>query len=204
MLGELAAVSAEPRPEQPQADDRSADVRLLGNDNVAFLPGLGSRLARQAREQVAEMARDVAERSGTRFEDEFVRLFWSIKIDGSIFIHEGRHALDTEAFTGRCALGLAELEYRAKLSELQLGTVPRMAFSTINADNVGTSTPHGEANTRILQGFVRWIVAHSREVRGFDAAQPAMVQIDRLTDEQIRAVAADLDPHFSDLRPTCQ
>jgi hypothetical protein len=88
----------------------------------------------------------------------------------------------------------SNLEYRAKLSELALSDYPRLALSNIAADTVGDGTAHGEANARVMRELAAWIGANRRQVAGFDPAQPAIVQLDRLTDGQLRAIARNLDP----------
>ena len=48
-----------------------------------------------------------------------------------------------------------------------------------------------------------WVRDHAGEVLGFDAALPPAVQIDKLTDEQMRRVARGADPEpVSDPRGT--
>jgi hypothetical protein len=67
-----------------------------------------------------------------------------------------------------------------------------MAFGSINDSLVNSDTSHGIANTRIMTAYADWIQAHSREIRGYDPAAPALTQLDKLTDAQLRTVAAGL------------
>ena len=87
----------------------------------------------------------------------------------------------------------AELEYRAKLSEIALADYPRLALANIAGQSQG-DTPHGRANRRVLQGYRDWVRSHRREIAGFDRTQPGLSQLHLLTDDQIRAVARRLDP----------
>ena len=64
----------------------------------------------------------------------------------------------------------------------------------IDDATVGGDTPHGRANSRVLGEYAEWVAAHSGEVRGFDPRLPAAVQLDRLSDDQIRSIARGLDP----------
>ena len=55
-------------------------------------------------------------------------------------------------------------------------------------------TPHGIGNRRVLEAYRRWMRAHRSEIAGFDANQPTLSQLDKLTDAQIVAVARSIDP----------
>jgi hypothetical protein len=177
-----------------EVQDREA---LTDGKAVAYLPALQARLAREAREQVAAKARDEAARSGRSYEAAFLKLYSDAVFGHSIEIHEGRHALDQASYRGAAALADAELEYRAKLSELELGEFPRMPMTTIFSPDLAGQTPHGKADTRVMQGFVAWIETHRDAVAGYDPALPAAEQIDRLTDAQVREVARGLDPELA-------
>ncbi len=87
----------------------------------------------------------------------------------------------------------AEREFRAKLSEVAFAPEPRLALGAIIDTNIGDSTPHGRANLRIMQGLVQWIAAHAAEIRGFDLSRPALPQLDKLTDDQLRAAFRSMD-----------
>ena len=173
-----------------------SDLEALAKAPVAYLPGLQARLQKQANEQVAALAHAEAARAGQPYARVFARLFWDLQVGHSIRIHEGRHSLDHLQFTGAAARSGPELEYRAKLSELELAELPRMALFNILSSEIGSQSPHGIANTRILEGYSRWIDAHRGEVKGFDPALPTPTQLDRLSDAQIHAVAHGLDPQF--------
>jgi hypothetical protein len=124
----------------------------------------------------------------------FLNEYWRATFQSSILAHEGRHALDRKLVTGLARLRDSNLEYRAKLSEIALADYPRLALANINDHTIGSGNAHGKANERVLRAYEKWIVANSARVRGFDAQLPALVQIDRLTDEQMRGIARSLDP----------
>jgi hypothetical protein len=147
----------------------------------------------QVAAQIGERARSVAGAGGD-LKRAFLAEYWRASFQQSIFTHEGRHALDKSLVTGLARFNDTNLEYRAKLSELALADYPRLALVNIDADTIGGSTAHGKANGKILAAYGEWIGAHKAEVKGFDPALPPMVQIDRLTDAQIRAIARSLDP----------
>lgn len=171
-------------------DFERRDLDALAASPVAYLPGLEERLGRQAILQIAERSarpgQGEAERR-TAFLEEYMRAV----VQHSIFIHEGRHVLDQAS---RERLKTEDLEYRAKLSELALADYPRLALAGIDADTIGSDTAHGKANSRIMRAYGEWLAAHAAEVPGFDPSKPALAQLDRMTDDQIRAVARSLDP----------
>src|SRR6185503_15074771 len=94
-----------------------------------------------------------------------------------IYGHEGRHAIDKrlpERFTP------ADLEYRAKLSEIAFSPVPRMPLAIMISPIVGDPTPHGQANARVMRGLHAWMQAHAGEIRGLDPHLPLLPQVPRL------------------------
>ncbi len=94
--------------------------------------------------------------SGLALRDAFILgLGWRV-IESSIFAHEGRHAIDAEGSPKwwRWLLNPGwKSEYQAKLSEVAFPPDPRLALTGgIIVNNIGTESPHGEANTRIMRG----------------------------------------------------
>ncbi len=172
-------------------DEESArDLERAAKDPYAYLPGLSRRLLRQGLSKFLddEKARGLA---GAALRSAFVAETDRAVIESSIFAHEGRHAIDAqfERIEDR-----AEREYRAKLSEIAFAPAPRLAFDGILTDDIGSPTPHGRANLRLMKGLVAWMDAHRAEIAGLDAGAPLLPQLDKLTDEQLRAAARSLDP----------
>ncbi len=199
--GLRALASAEPEianrlaARQPALEQQ--DLAALARTPVAYLPGLQARLRGQAAAQVAEKARSEARRTGQPYARVYAKLYWDAEVGHSITAHEGRHSLDNQQFTGLSHLSSPELEYRAKLSELMLAEFPRMPLFNIQSSEIGSQTPHGQANTRVFEGYLHWMDAHRGEIAGFDPRVPTLEQLDKLTDAQIRAVARTLDPQFA-------
>jgi hypothetical protein len=113
------------------------------------------------------------------------------KLESTIFAHEGRHAIDKtlgESFTP------ADLEYRAKISQVVFAPEPRIALGGIFDANIGDASPHGQANERLMKGIVAWMSSHAAEIAQLDRSRPLLPQFDRLTDDQIREAFASLDP----------
>lgn len=174
---------------QPQ---RSAEDRAkLKARPVATLDGLNDRLQLQIVDRIEAAARS---RGGS--EEDVRRAFLAevsrATFDHSIHVHEGRHAID-EALGISAKVEQPVLEYQAKLSELALTTHPRMALRNINRSLEGDG-PHDKAGARIFDDLRKWIEAHSGEVMGYDPAVPALAQLDKLSDNQIREIARGLDP----------
>lgn len=170
-----------------------SDLAALQDEEVAFLPGLADRLKLQIADQVGARAKAAAGAGGD-LRRAFLAEYWRASFQQSIFIHEGRHALDRTLVRGLARLDDSNLEYRAKLSELALADYPRLALLNINAETIGGDSGHGVANWRVLKGYVDWMRGHANEIAGFDPERPPLVQIDKLSDAQLRAVARSLDP----------
>ncbi len=174
-----------------QEEIRSESIRdreRVKDDEVAALRGLESRLS----DQYAESLRQRLEKeglSGDALRDAFLRTVRRDSDAASIWAHEGRHAIDK-------AMGIhddEELEFRAKLSEVQFAPGPRGSLGSILSP-VGGSSAHGKANERVLKGIVAWMNAHAAEVSGFEPGVARLTQLDRLTDDQLRAACRSLDP----------
>ena len=106
-------------------------------------------------------------------------------------LHEGRHAID--AATGR-KLDSWKLEYRAKLSEIALGASPRAVLQNI-LDHPFDSSPHGKATEQLSRELAAWMAKNADAIAGLDRTVALLPQLDRLTDEQLRAAARSLDPY---------
>lgn len=72
--------------------------------------------------------------------------------------------------------------------------LPFLALPSILHPNLGDATPHGRANARVLRGVVGWMRQHAGEVPALDPARPLLLQLGRLSDDQLRAAARAQDP----------
>ena len=192
---ELRDPAASARARADVARDSAGDDARAAASPHAFLPGLRGRLRRQGLERL--LARVTAGgASGEALRVAFVAAYERATVEGAIFAHEGRHAIDRglagQTFTP------ADLEFRANLSQVVFAPEPRLDLAKIFDANIGDATPHGQANLRAVVGAVAWMKAHAGEIAGLDRARPLFPQFDRLTDEQIRAAFGSMDP----LRPS--
>jgi hypothetical protein len=174
--------------ERSRADPARLKEAEAAGHKAAYLPGLADRLKFEALDQIAAA---VGGRDRADFAKRFAKREWDTTVGHSIWIHEGRHALD-EAHFKAANFKPPELEYRAKLAEIMLADFPRTAFGSINDALVGEDSQHGIANTRIMEAYRDWIEAHQGQIKDYDRSAPALVQLDKLSDAQLRAVAAEL------------
>lgn len=157
----------------------------LAATGIASLTSTASRLYLRAVDEIA---------ARTASSDEaFLAEYWRQSVR-DLLNHEGRHALDKTVFRGAFPRNDGELEYRAKLSEIALADFPGVAFDRISSTAVGGDTPHGRANARVLTAYKTWIETHAAEIPSYDASAPALTQLYLLSNDQIRAIARDLDP----------
>lgn len=163
--------------QRAEVDERAA----LGRDGVVQLPATADRLEQQVYDQLA-----------TRFsnDEDFIAEVWRATNQYSITSHEGRHALDN---TNQPGLADAQLEFRAKLSQIIFADYPRLGLANVAAGAIN-DTAHGVGNRRVLEGYRRWMRAHRSEIAGFDRSAPTLSQLDKLTGTQIVTAARSMDP----------
>lgn len=171
------------------------DSARASKDPTGYLPGLAMRLERQGDQQLLDRLR-VQGLTGRQLQIAFLAEYDRAGQESSIFAHEGRHAIDKKGWFSWLTSD-AEREYRAKLSEVVFAPEPRLGLGAIIDANIGDSTPHGRANLRVMQGLVQWMEAHGAEIRGLDRSLPALPQLDKLTDDQLRAAFRSMDPRAS-------
>ena len=171
----------------------TVDRSMSDTSPERFMPGLSARLQLSAADALAEEVRTTSGDAST-FASRFASLWYARSFEGTILQHEGRHVLDQTQFSGDAALGDAELEFRAKLSELEYSASPRVALSNIYSRLLGGTTGHGVANLPLVEALTGWLGAHGREVTGYDPMASPLSQLWRIDDSQLRAIARGLDP----------
>jgi hypothetical protein len=170
--------------------DSVADLSRSRETPVAYFPSVAGRLRRDGLLALLDSLRGAGYTS-LELETAFERELGAAMLESSIFAHEGRHAIDD-------ALGIElsseEREYRAKLSEVAFASHPKVNLGGIISSNAGDDTPHGKANLRVMQGLDRWMRDHASEIARLDASAPLLPQLPLLTDAQLKAAFASLDP----------
>jgi hypothetical protein len=197
----IADPASRAKAERKAAERSAGDAAALAaaeaaGHRAAYLPGLADRLMLQSVDQIAA---GMPARRGPAFAKAFAARESELTARHSIWIHEGRHALDATWFKS-ANFPADVLEYRAKLAEILLAEYPRMAFGSIDDALIGTDSQHGLANARLMENYRSWIEAHEGDVRGYDPKVPALLQLDKLSDGQLRQVAAVL-ADFDDAPP---
>jgi hypothetical protein len=183
------AVRAE-RDRDIEEETRRDAVRAKA-DPLSPFQGLDMRLERQYDDALLQSlkARGL---TGDALRDAFIARVRDDSFAASITAHEGRHAIDKkyEHF-----LSSEELEFRAKLSEVALSSAPRRAISSGILSSILATSPHGRANRRVYKGLDDWMRQHAGEIAGLDRTAPILPQLDKLTDDQLRAAMRSMDPH---------
>lgn len=177
------------REEREQADS-IADMERARRDPHAYLPGLASRIRGQGIVGLRDsLAADGL--AGDSLRAAFLAAYAEAVTESSIFAHEGRHAIDRRLGIDA---DLEEREYRAKLSEVAFAPLPRLALGGILNPDIGSDTPHGRANRRVMRGLVSWMAEHRDEIVDLHPALPLLAQLSRLSDDQLRAAFRSMDP----------
>jgi hypothetical protein len=170
----------------------AGDDEAARRERGAFLPGLSERLEWRGYNALLETLR-ARGLSGVALKQAFVIELNRIKLDSSIFAHEGRHVLDKVVLGD--TLSAEEMEYRAKLSEVVFCEQPQLCFGSIFNANIDDKTsPHGRANKRITEQLLDWMESHKSDISRLDGERPLLPQFDKLSDEQMRAAMRSLDP----------
>jgi hypothetical protein len=166
------------------------DLERAEKDPFAYLPSLFLRLRLAALDGLLQELQGRGLK-GAPLRTAFVSEIERITREYSIFAHEGRHVIDK----GLGITDSSELEFRAKLSQITFSESPKLALcGGIISPDIGSDSPHGKANLRIVQGLVNWMESHQAEIGGLDAAKPLLTQLDLLSDDQLREAAVSLDP----------
>ena len=169
---------------------QASDDLIAKDDPYAYLPGLSQRIRfNQGMALVEELKSQGLEGSELRM--AFINTAEKLILESSIFAHEGRHAIDKK-YIGN--LGSEEMEYRAKLSEIYFSSKPFLAVNAVLGANNGDGTSHGDSNRRVVKGIVKWMEKNKKEIRDLDTDRPMLPQLDRLTEDQLRAAVNSLDP----------
>lgn len=172
------------------------DDRLARANPHAYLPGMTRRMYF---EQVRRLYDSLKTQGygGTDLCLAFVSEFLRMKTEASIFAHEGRHAIDQAFFPWRSHLwSAAQLEFRAKLSEVAFAPDPKLALaggSILGDRSVTARNAHSVANLHIKKMLLKWMEAHSSEIRGLDRSRPLLAQLDLMSNEQIVRACREAD-----------
>jgi hypothetical protein len=170
----------------------SIDDSLASVQPHAYLPGLALRIKNKSYTRLLKSLKAQG-MANTRLRTSFISEVDRLKVESSIFAHEGRHALDRRSFL-HWSRSSTQKEFNAKLSEVASSDAPFLAMlGGILLSNIGDGTSHGQANQRIMEGLVNWMQQHRSEIAELDSDRPLLPQLDLLTDEQLRRVFRGMD-----------
>jgi hypothetical protein len=174
---------------------RRDDLTLCAQDPYAPPASLANQLKLEASDRLHAqlVARGLRGRSlALAFVAESLRL----NVEATVFAHEGRHALDQRHFPAEfAAMSDDERELRAKLSEVAFSSDPKLALTgSVIGARLDASTGHGRANQRFRRLIVDWMRDHGAEIAGLEPAVPLILQVNRLTNDQLRALVRSADP----------
>ncbi|QNA83577.1 hypothetical protein G4G27_05845 [Sphingomonas sp. So64.6b] len=170
------------------------DLKRCGADPYAEPDAAPLRIRLEASRRIANSQKHNGPLGGPAavgFIAEVLRL----TTEATVFAHEGRHSLDqayrAEAFK---TMPDDERELRAKYSEITFSLDPRYALTgSIIGGHLDESSGHGRANRRFRELLVRWMDAHRAEIEHLIADRPLIMQIDLLSDAQLRSFVAGVD-----------
>ena len=177
------------RTDRDITDETRRDVERVAAAPITYLRGLDLRLRRQAQDALRAKL-TASGLTGDALRQAFLEEAARNTFEASIWAHEGRHAIDKIVFKIN---DTPELEFRAKMSEVAFAPDPRGALGSILSP-VGPPTAHGTANARLLKGVVAWMQANAKDIAGLDAQSALLPQLDKLTNEQLRAAFRSMDP----------
>jgi hypothetical protein len=160
--------------------DSIGDLERAKRDSLGYLPGVAARMFRSGAQALLD---------SVKTPEAFTRAMFSEVTHTSIGLHETRHRNDRRS--GRPSTP-SEDEFRAKLDEVTGAALPRLALTAILSPTIGDGSPHGQANRRIMIGLNRWIRRNGTSIAGYDARQPALLQLPLLTNAQLKAAFASM------------
>jgi len=166
------------------------DDSLALDNPYSYLPALSKRLNYDSEKDILDSLRGTG-LAGAQLRLSFINRIEELNQESSIYAHEGRHAIDKKNGYNKRS---KELEFTAKLSEVYFSAKPKYAFTAVLSPNIGDDTSHGQANLKLIKGLVSWMKNHKDEIENFDEERPLLPQMDKLTDDQLRAAMRSMDP----------
>jgi len=126
----------------------------------------------------------------------FISETMRLNVESTVFAHEGRHAVDQRYFKNEFdSMTQDERELRAKYSEIIFSSKPKLALTgSILGGDLDSNTIHGKANYRLRKIIEDWMELHSNEIGGLDKSIPMLMQIELLSDQQLREICLSADP----------
>jgi hypothetical protein len=183
------------------AESKKRDAVICRMDKFAEPTFLSLSLKLNASEQLFDSLHQAGLSSDALYL-AFISETMRLNVESTVFAHEGRHAIDQLYFKAQFdSMTQDERELRAKYSEIIFSSKPKLALTgSILGGDLDSNTIHGKANLRLRKTIERWMELHKSEVVGLDSSQPMLMQLDLLTDQQLRELCISADPLSSRLR----
>ncbi len=168
------------------------DLKLVKDNPYALLPGLRLKILMRGTQKIYDSLKNSYQHNGN-IKMAFITHFTDY-LNHCSLTHEGRHAIDKQIG----GFNSNQMEYRAKLSEVALSRAPLLTFAVQVLRRESENASHGKANGRLVKDMVRWMSQHKDQIKGFEPAVPYILQLDKLTDEQVVIAMKSLDPLATD------
>ncbi|MBO3696806.1 lipopolysaccharide assembly protein LapB [Roseivirga sp. E12] len=163
---------------------------MLRTQPVRYLPGLRLRILLRECQNIVDSL-EHAGLKGDALRYSFITHMERIGQDSKIYAHEGRHSIDMKY---GLVSGSTNLEFTAKLSEVYFSEKPLLFLASILNSSMGNGTSHGDANQRVFEELVQWMETNAAAIPDFDSSKPTMLQIEILTDKQLKMAIRSFDP----------
>jgi hypothetical protein len=171
--------------------DSIGDIARAATDSLGYLPGVAARIFRDGSTRLLDSLGGVDTLDDRSRRVAFAMAMFANLFNTSVVRHEGRHIADARAGLTRPGSPVDD-EFRAKIEEVTGAAYPKLALTAILSPNIGDASSHGQANRRVMRLLNRWIRAHGKDIVGYDAQQPALLQLPLLNDDQLRAAFASM------------
>lgn len=181
-----------------QEVDESIHKNLLmstsTSDENTILAALAKKLERDGLDALHKELLDDGY-TGMELQREFIRRYDLYRDNATMFAHEGRHSLDRVVLGDEYSqLGIAVLEYRARLSQIVFSESPKLELANM-VNGTGT-TGAGQANKMIVDVIEKYVKTNQKEIEDFDHSKQAISQIYKLTNEQLKSCFRAVDPFY--------
>ncbi|MCD4730064.1 MAG: hypothetical protein K8R74_05665 [Bacteroidales bacterium] len=172
------------------------DDKIAKDNPIVYLPGLVNRLRYDACIKIKDSLKNQG-LTGDELRMAFISKFEQMRIQATIMGHEGRHAIDSKyrfIFEPTCK----DFEYRAKLSEILFSEDPffTFAFSPVYMRNMTSKSKHSQGSRKVIINLVNWMDENQNTIKGFDTKKPTLVQLDLLTEVQLKNAFKEMDPLY--------
>ena len=182
-------------------DIAQGDLPLLADkESIAYLPGLAKRLEWQGCVGLMRMLKQ-AELEGDHLRNAFLGESQHALTEAKLGGYDARKVIDQVRLGDAWdEMSEEDREFYALLAQVALAPQPRWALlDGIFIPGVGGETIRGRAAGRLVFGLLAWMKSHQKQVVAFDASKPLLVQLDHLSDDQIRAAALSMDSFGSEM-----